>query len=48
MTLELSSRLSSQSDTAHMLLVTTENKHQGSQIQGEILVLISSALKSTI
>ena len=48
MTLELSSRLSSQSDTGHMLLVTTENKHQGSQIQGEILVLIFSALKSAV
>ena len=48
MTLELSSRLSRQSDTAHMLLVTTEDKHQGSQIQREILVLISSALKSAV
>ena len=48
MTLELSSRLSSQSDTAHMLLVRTEDKNQGSQIQREILVLISSALKSAV
>ena len=48
MTLELSSRLSSQSDTAHMLLVTTEDKNQGSHIQGEFLVLISSALKSAV
>ena len=32
MTLELSSRLSSQSHTAHMLLVRTEDENQGNQI----------------
>ena len=48
MTLELSSRLSSQSDTVHMLLVRTEDENQDSQIQREILVLIFSALKSAV